>query len=212
MSSNSMTRALRFATAMAVAALLAGCGGAGAPLGPPEPQDILAKPSHTGSLKDAHFVVTGKFTNNGTTVGLNGDGALVYKSPGAGRFTFQTTVAGQQVSFEDISVNGTDYSMTIPGNGKWTATASTSGLGPSSFTGTSAFKYVGEENLPSGKAWHASANDKDGNPFDGWIRESDGYPLKYVITQQGNSLTLTFDKYNTGAAIAAPPASQVVKG
>ncbi|TMD47163.1 MAG: hypothetical protein E6I86_09985 [Chloroflexi bacterium] len=197
---------------MAAAALLAGCGGPGSPLGPPKPQDILAKPVHASSLKDAHFLVTGKFTNNGATVGLNGDGALLYKSPGAGRFKFQTTVAGQQVSFEDISVNGTDYTLTVPGNGKWVAKTSTSGLGPNSFTGTSAFKYVGEESLAGGKAWHASANDKDGNPFDAWIRESDGYPLKYVIAQQGNTLTLTFDKYNTGAAIAPPPASQVVQG
>jgi hypothetical protein len=207
-----MTTARRFGAAMMAAALLAGCGGPGSPLGPPKPQDILAKPLHAGNLKDAHFLVTGKFTNNGATVGLNGDGALLYKSPGAGRFKFQTTVAGQQVSFEDISLNGTDYTLTVPGNGKWVAKASTSGLGPNSFTGASAFKYVGEESLASGKAWHASANDKDGNPFDAWIRESDGYPLKYVITQQGNSLTLTFDKYNTGEAIAAPPASQVVKG
>ncbi len=207
-----MTRALRFATAMAAAALLAGCGGPGSPLGPPSPKDILAKPVHTSSLKDAHFLVTGKFTSNGATVGLTGDGALIYKSPGAGRFKFLAAVAGQQVSFEDISVNGTDYTLTVPGNGKWVATASTSGLGPNSFTGTSALKYVGEESLASGKAWHASANGKDGNPFDAWIRESDGYPLKYVITQQGNSLTLTFDKYNTGATIAPPPASQVVKG
>ena len=207
-----MTRAPRFAAAMAAAALLAGCGGPGSPLGPPKPQDILAKPVHASSLKDAHFLVTGKFTNNGATVGLNGDGALLYKSPGAGRFKFQTTVAGQQVSFEDISVNGTDYTLTVPGNGKWVAKTSTSGLGPNSFTGTSAFKYVGEESLAGGKAWHASANDKDGNPFDAWIRESDGYPLKYVIAQQGNTLTLTFDKYNTGAAIAPPPASQVVQG
>jgi hypothetical protein len=207
-----MTTAQRVGAAMVAATLLAGCGGPGSPLGPPKPQDILAKPLHAGNLKDAHFIVTGKFTNNGATVGLNGDGALLYKSPGAGRFKFQTTVAGQQVSFEDISVNGTDYTLTVPGDSKWVAKASTSGLGPDSFTGTSAFKYVGEESLAGGKAWHASANDKDGNPFDAWIRESDGYPLKYVITQQGNSLTLTFDKYNTGEAIAAPPASQVVKG
>jgi hypothetical protein len=207
-----MTGGLRFAAAMLATGLLAACGGPGTPLGPPSPQDILAKPVHSSSLKDAHFLVTGKFTNNGSTVGLSGDGALLYKSPGAGRFKFQTTVAGQQVSFEDISVNGTDYTLTVPGNSKWVAKASTSGLGPSSFTGVSTFKYVGEESLPGGKAWHASANDKDGNPFDAWIRESDGYPLKYVITQQGNSLTLTFDKYNTGVAITPPPASQVVKG
>jgi len=207
-----MTKVLRSVPAVVAASLLAACGGPGTPLGPPSPQDVLSKPVHAGNLKDAHFLVSGKFATNGATVGVTGDGALLYKSPGAGRFKFQTTVAGLQVSFEDVSINGTDYTLTIPGNGKWVAKASTSGLGPSSFTGTSAFKYVGEENLGGGKAWHASAKDKDGNPFDGWIRESDGYPLKYVITQQGNSLTLTFDKYNTGVTIAPPPASQVVKG
>jgi len=206
-----MTMVRRIAGVMAAAALLAGCGGPGSPLGPPSPQDILAKPVHASSLKDAHFIVSGKFTDQGKTVALAGDGALVYAS-GSGRFKFQTTVAGQQVSFEDISVNGTDYSMTIPGSGKWVARPSATALGPTSFTGAADFKYVAEESLPQGKAWHASAKDKDGNPFDGWIRESDGYPIRYVITQQGNTLTLTFDKYNTGEKIAPPPASQVVKG
>src|SRR6202521_829095 len=154
MSSRSVTTVLRFVTAIAAGVLLAGCGGPGSPLGPLSPQNILAKPVHTSSLKDAPFLVSGK----------------------------------------------------------WVPRASTSGLGPNSFAGASNFKYVGEETLPQGKAWHASAKDKDGNPFDAWIRESDGYPLKYVITQQGNTLTLTFDKYNTGQAIAPPPASQVVKG
>ena len=211
MSSRSVTALARLFAAMAAAAVLAGCGGPGSPLGPPSPQDILAKPVHASSLKDAHFIVSGKFTDKGKTVALAGDGALVYAS-GSGRFKFQTTVAGQQVSFEDISVGGTDYSMTIPGSGKWVARASAAALGPNSFAGASAFKYIGEENLPQGKAWHASAKDKDGNPFDAWIRESDGYPVRYVITQQGNTLTLTFDKYNTGEKIAPPPASQVVKG
>jgi outer membrane lipoprotein-sorting protein len=207
-----LTRITRIAAAMAAAGLLAACGGSN---GPPTAQDVLSKPNHA-NLKDAHFLVTGKGNNQGTTVDINGDGTIVYKAPGAGRFKFQTSVAGQQVSFEDISINGTDYTFTVPGNGKWTATTTSSGLGPNSFTGASEFKYVGEENLPNGKAWHAKAKDKDGNQFDGWIRESDGYPLKYQITQgsaQGtNALTLNFDKYNTGESITAPPASQVVQG
>ncbi len=202
-----MQRLLRLAAAMAGAGLLAACGGAGTPLGPPSPQDILAKPVRASSLKDAHFFVTGKFTDRGVTVVLAGDGALVYKST-AGRFKFQTTVAGQQVSFEDISVNGTDYSLTIPGKGKWVARSNAAALGPNSFIGAPDFKYIGEDRLPGGVGWHASAKDKDGNTFDGWIRESDGYPLEYVITQQGNALTLTFDKYNTGESITPPPASQ----
>lgn len=203
-----MTGIARIAAAIVAAALLAGCGGSSRP---PTPQDILSKPNHA-NLKDAHFLVTGKASNQGTLVDINGDGTIVYIAPGAGRFKFQTTTAGQPVSFEDISINGIDYTFTVPGNGKWTATTTSSGLGPASFTGASEFKYVGEENLSNGKAWHASAKDKDGNQFDGWIRESDGYPLKYEITQGSNALKLTFDKYNTGETIKAPPASQVVQG
>jgi len=139
---------------MAVAALglLAGCGGPGAPLGPPSAKDILSKPLHT-NLNDAHFVVSGKFvssTPGGVAVDVHGDGALVYKNLGAGRFKFETTVAGQKVSYQDISVGGVDYTFVVPGNGKWTAKMTTSGLGRDSFTGASDFAYVGEENLPAG--------------------------------------------------------------
>jgi len=191
--------------------LLAACGGPGTPLGPPSARDILSKPNQS-NLKDAHFLVSGRFTNQAGPVNLKGDGELVYKAPGAGRFTFQTLVAGQTVSFEEISIGGSDYTLTQPGNGKWVSNASTSPLGPTSFSGASDFKYVGEENLSAGKAWHAKAKDKDGNAFDGWIRESDGYPLKYTLIQQSNALTLSFDKFNTGVTIKAPPASQVVHG
>jgi len=199
---------------MAALGIVAACGGPGAPLGPPTAKDILSKPLHAG-LKDAHFVVTGKFVNptpGGAPVDVHGDGALVYRSPVAGRLKVETTVTGTNVSYQDISINGVDYTFIAPGNGKWTAKRTSSGLGPDSFTGTSNFTYVGEESLTSGKAWHAKAKDTEGNQFDGWIRESDGYPLKYAFTQQGNALTLSFDKYNSGETITAPPASQVVQG
>src|SRR5712664_1969161 len=138
-STSRMTRIWVFAATIMSAGLLAACGGSS---GPPTAQDVLSKPNHA-NLKDAHFLVTGKGNNLGTMVDINGDGTIVYKAPGAGRFKFQTSVAGQQVSFEDISINGTDYTFTVPGNGKWTAPTTSSGLGPSSFTGASAFKYVG---------------------------------------------------------------------
>jgi hypothetical protein len=209
-----VARLTRIAAALAAGGILAACGAPGAPLGPPTPKDILSKPLHAG-LKDAHFVVTGKFVNptpGGVPLDVHGDGALVYKSPVAGRLKVETTVTGTKVSYQDISINGVDYTFIAPGNGKWTAKKTSSGLGPDSFTGAKDFTYVGEESLANGKAWHAKAKDTEGNQFDGWIRESDGYPLKYEITQQGNALKLTFDKYNTGESITAPPASQVVQG
>jgi hypothetical protein len=198
-----LRRALLLLTA---AVTLAACG---VPtLVTPTAQQVLAKPQQS-NLKDAHFTVTGKITNNGVTVQLAGDGALVYKPKLEGRFKFQTTVAGQAVTVEEISLDGTNYGLT-PSSTKWTAQKSTSGIDPSAFAGASAQKYVGEETLPQGKAWHATAKDKDGNAFDAYIRESDGYPIKYVETQTGGqNITLTFDRYNAGETITAPPPDQI---
>lgn len=190
--------------------MAAGCG---VPtLGPPpSAKQVLAKPQQS-NLKDAHFNVTGTISGNGVTLKLVGDGALVYKPKPEGRFKFQTTVGGQVVTIEEISLNGTNYGLT-PSSPKWVATKSATGIDPTAFAGASNQKYVGEENLPQGKAWHASAKDKDGNAFEAYIRESDGYPIKYVETQTGGqNITLTFDRYNGGETITAPPADQIQAG
>jgi hypothetical protein len=193
-----------------VAVFAAGCG-VPTPATPPSAKEVLAKPQQS-NLKDAHFLVTGKITNNTETVQLVGDGALAYKPKPAGRFKFQTTVGGQTLTIEEISLDGTNYGLT-PASPKWVAIKSSSGIDPNAFAGASALKYIGEETLPQGKAWHASAKDKDGNAFDAYIRESDGYPIKYIETQTGGqNITLTFDHYNTGETIAAPPADQVQQG
>lgn len=193
---------------VAVAVLTAGCG-VPTPAPPPSAKEVLAKPQQS-NLTDAHFAVTGKITNNGVTVQLVGDGALVYKPKPAGRFKFTTTVGGQPLTIEEISVDGTNYGLT-PASTKWQAQKSaTGGIDPGAFSGASEQKYIGEEMMPQGKVWHASAKDRDGNAFDAYIRESDGYPIKYVETQTGGqNITLTFDRYNTGETITAPPADQI---
>ena len=178
----------------------------------PTAKEVLAKPQQS-NLKDAHFKVTGKVTDDsGVTLDLVGEGALVYKPKLAGKFSFHTTVGGQTVTLQEISVDGTNYGLS-PGSTKWVATKSSSGIDPSAFAGASVQKYVGEENLSQGKAWHASAKDKDGNAFDAYIRESDGYPIKYVETQTGGqNITLMFDRYNAGETVTPPPADQIEPG
>jgi hypothetical protein len=195
---------------LSAAALTAGCG-IPTPAAPPSAKEVLAKPQQS-NLTNAHFGVTGKITNNGVTVELVGDGALAYKPKPAGRFKFTTTVGGQTLTIEEISLDGTNYGLT-PASPKWVATKSASGIDPNAFSGASDQKYIGEETLPQGKAWHASAKDKDGNAFDAYIRESDGYPIKYVETQTGGqNITLSFDKYNSGETITAPPPDQIQAG
>jgi hypothetical protein len=189
------------------AALTAACG-VPTPLAPPGAKEVLAKPQQS-SLKDAHFKVTGKIADNNATIDIVGDGALVYKPKLAGRFQFTTTVSGQTATIKEISVNGMNYGLS-PASPKWVASASATGIDPNAFAGKSDQKYIGEENLPQGKAWHVTAKDDGGNAFDAYIRESDGYPIKYVETQGGGqNITLTFDQYNTGETITAPPADQI---
>lgn len=192
-----------------VAALTAACG-VPTPAAPTA-KDVLAKPQQS-DLKDAHFNVTGKIEDNGVTVELVGDGALTYKPKLAGRFRFTTNVGGRAVTIQEISLDGTNYGLT-PASPKWVATKDPSGIDPNAFAGASDQKYLGEENLPQGKAWHATAKDRGGNAFDAYIRERDGYPIKYVETQSGGqNITLTFDRYNTGEQINPPPADQITQG
>lgn len=193
---------------MLLAALLAAGCGTPTPSAPPTAKEVLAKPGHS-NLMEAHFNVSGTVTDNGVAVNLSGDGALMYQPKPAGQIKFQTTVGGQRVDFQEISIDGTNYGL-APGATTWIASKTGSALDPSAFVGATDQKYLGEIVLPQGKAWHASAIDKDGNAFDAFIRESDSYPIKYVENQTGGqNIILTFDRYNTGATITPPPAAQV---
>lgn len=190
--------------------LTAACG-VPTPAAAPSAKEVLAKPQQS-NLKDAHFNLTGKVTDNVETAPVVGDGLLVYKPKVAGHITFKATLGGQAVTIQELSLEGTNYGLT-PASPKWVATKSSEGFDPNAFTGATEQKYIGEETLPQGKAWHVTAKDNGGNAFDAYIRESDGYPIKYVETQSGGqNITLIFDKYNTGETITAPPADQIQPG
>lgn len=203
-------KAGRLVAALLTGIMIGACG-IPTPAAAPSGKEVLAKPQRS-NLKDAHFTVTGRIVENGVTVDLTGDGALVYKPKPQGRFRFQTTIGGQTITIEEISLDGTNYGLS-PGATKWVATKSANGIDPSAFAGASEQKYIGEVTLPQGKAWHASAKDADGNPFEAYVRESDDYPIKYVETQSGGqNITLAFDRYNTGLTITPPPPSDIETG
>jgi hypothetical protein len=199
------------AIVVALTALTTASCGIPTPATPPTAKEVLAKPVNS-DLRDAHFTVSGKLDDNGVTLQLGGEGVLVYKPKPAGHFKSQTVVGGQDVALEEISIDGTNYGKS-PGATTWVSTKSPSGFDPGAFSGASAQKYLGEVSLPQGKAWHASAKDSEGNDFEAFIREKDGYPIKYVETQSGGqNITLTFDRYNAGDTVTAPPADQVQAG
>ena len=72
---------------------------------------------------------------------------------------------------------------------------------------------VGEEQTAQGKAWHLSGTDLTASPFQIWIREKDGYPIKYTRNDpKSGSDVIVLDRYNTGQSVLQPPASEVVSG
>jgi hypothetical protein len=177
------------------------------PAAPPTAAEILNKP-YTATVKDAHFALVAHVVSGNVSFDATGDGTLVVKPQPAMKFTMLTTVSGQSLTFETIIIAGKQY-LRAPDNPRWTVTSSTSSTNPSTlFKGTGA-TYLGEDTLPQGKAWHVKAKDKNGNPFEAWVRETDGYPLKYASTMQGSTFTATFDRFNTGLTVTAPPASDV---
>ena len=187
---------------LAMTALLAACGNSAS--GPPSAQDILNRPNQA-NVKDAHFTLVAHLNSGGISFNATGDGIVVIKPVRASKFTMETTVSGQTLKFEEIIVGGKEYDLS-PDNPRWTVAPSVAS-NPSS-SGKNAV-YLGEENLKNGKAWHVRATDENSNPFEAWVRESDGYPLKYARTSAGTTFTASFDRFNTGETVTAPPASDI---
>jgi hypothetical protein len=194
------------ATLVVSVLMLAACGPTQNPVAKlPTASEILNKPDQA-SVKDAHFTLVAYIVSAGVAFDATGDGVIVIKPAQGSRFTMTTTIAGQSLKFEEIIIGGKEYDL-APDNPRWTVKASTSS-NPSSFKGTDAV-YLGEDALAQGKAWHVKAKDASGSAFEAWVRESDGYPLKYATTTQGSSFTATFDHFNTGQTVTAPPSSDV---
>jgi outer membrane lipoprotein-sorting protein len=201
-------KALAWLLFLVAAVLVAACGnGASAPTTPPTAAEILNKP-YTASVTDAHFTLVAHVVSGNIAFDATGDGALVVKPQPAMKFTMLTTVGGESLTFETIIIGGKEYSLS-PDNPRWAVTSSSSSTNPGSmFKGTNPM-YLGEETLAQGKAWHVRAKDAQDNPFDAWVREADGYPLKYASMTQGSTFTATFDRFNTGETVSAPPASDI---
>jgi outer membrane lipoprotein-sorting protein len=200
-------KALAWLVLLMAALVAAACGNSADGKRTPSAAEILNKP-YTANVKDAHFMLVAHVVSGNVTFDATGDGALVVKPQQAMRFTMLTTVAGQALKFETIIIGGKEYALS-PDNPRWTVTPSGSSSNPSSmFKGTSA-TYLGEETLAQGKAWHVKAKDAQNNPFDAWVRETDGYPLKYASMTPGLTFTATFDRFNTGQTVTAPPASDL---
>lgn len=136
---------------------------------------------------------------------FKGDGVMVFKPSFALDLHLSTSIGAIPVVLELISADGASY--TKVGNGKFTTSPATDNSNPTNKSAD--LKLVGENTMGNDKAWHISGK-RDGQPFEEWIRENDGYLLKMLSrNNQGTQFTFTFDKFNQGVKITTPPANQI---
>lgn len=181
--------------------------GCSAPLiGPPAAHDILAKPSKSG-IKDAHAAVKGHFASGGFAAEITGEGLVIFRPKTAMHLRLQGQLGALPFGLEIISVDGKDYQRL--GTQKWTQENAKKPADPEGWQRATDPRLLGEETLPQGKTWHVKSKDQSGNDFDLWVRQTDGYPLKYASGSSDGSFTLIFDKFNTGATVKAPPPSEI---
>lgn len=181
--------------------LVTGCGG------PPTAKEILAKPANS-DLKDSHVSVTGHIVSGAFSLDVTGDGVIILRPKAASHLRLQGSLGAIPIAIEELSSGGKSYSRV--GSAKWTVDQASGGTAGTSWSDARNPSVVGEENLPAGKVWHVKATGSDGKPFDIWVRESDGYPLKLSgLLGDGGTINLVFDKFNTGAVVAVPAASDI---
>jgi len=174
----------------------------------PTAAEILAKPA-LSNMKDMHFTATVRATSGGQTAELTGEGDMVVKPSSAFRLKVQGVVGGASVSQEIITKGGTDYVR--QGGQKFKASPSTQASDVNTWQEATDGTLLGDEELPTGKAWHVKATSRQGNAFEAWVRKSDGYLLRYFATSKSGNTTFTYsmDRFNSGVSIDAPPASEV---
>lgn len=176
-----------------------------APWSPPTATEILQKPAQSG-MQDGHFNLKGHFTSGAFAADVTGDGVMVVKPKYAVQFNLQGSLGQLAFAIEELVVDGNSY--TRAGTQKWTESPSTSEPGNVE-SGATNPRLIGEDNLAVGKSWHVHATNSSGQPYDAWVRESDGDIAKYSSSTDTGTLTLEFDKYNTGERVSAPNPADV---
>jgi hypothetical protein len=213
-------RAAGWTLVVATAVLVLACGGSAAGAGTPSarpratsspapsPSQILTKPAGS-SMRDMHFVATVRTTSGGQTTTFTGEGDMVVRPYSAYHLVVRTAGGAPSLTEEVITAGGTDYVR--QGTQKFRASPSTQGSDVNTWRDATAAALLGTEAMPGGTAWHVRATSPQGNPFEAWIREGDGYLLRYTAASKTGMTTFDYSMvaFNTGVSIAAPPANQV---
>jgi len=195
-------------------ALLSACGSTSTK--PLTAADILMK-AQNANVRDATFTMDLTVTVSGQAIPATGSGSFVTSQKRQDQ-KFSLTTQGITVTIEQI-IDGKDtYTKSITDD-TWKKTTNAMDYSPLSYDSLANVTLVGTEMVNGYKAYHLKGTGTDttggNNPEEYWIRTSDFYPLKALLTTTGDTPvngTLTFANWNMGATISLPDPSKVTAG
>jgi hypothetical protein len=183
------------------------CAGAGAacagPLsaGPRSAGDLWDRPAES-NVRNAHATVAG----SGDGMTFQGDGLVVFRPRMALSLHLQTLTGTLPAELDVLEVGGATYQRAATDQ-KWVR-SSTSPPDPTWENATDP-RLIGQDRIGGDPAWHLRAT-RGSVPVDMWVRQHDGYPLRLVTPNgKGATFTFTFDRFNTGVQVDAPPPVQL---
>jgi hypothetical protein len=159
-------------------------------------------PARSG-LKAAHVTVSGPLA-------IRGDGMVTFQPLSA----YSLRLHGTPFAVEFLSVGGKSYHRIEAA--KWTP-SQTSIIDVSTWSAAKDVTYIGAEKLSGAETWHVKAKNSQGDDFEVWIRQDDGYPLRYSVRTCApvrdceppsgpgrNTYVMTFDRFNQGSTVTPP--------
>jgi hypothetical protein len=163
--------------------------------------EVLHMPSRSGAL-DARLAIAGHVTVAGIAIPLKGEGLMAFGARPAMAAKVVVRIAGEEQVVEEVAVDGISYSRT--GSAPWHENLDVRINQPDRWRQARAVAMLPPDHLSLGDAWHVVAMSPQGHQFEAWVRQRDGYPLRFALRDPDSLLVIDYRDFDRRAVIIAP--------
>jgi hypothetical protein len=163
--------------------------------------EVLRMPSQSGA-QNARLAIVGHVTVAGITIPLKGEGLMAFGAKPAMTVKVVLRISGEEQLVEEVAVDGISYSRT--GSAPWHQDLDVRINQPDRWRQARAVAMLPSDRLSLGDAWHVVAMSPQGHQFEAWVRQRDGYPLRFALRDPDSLLVIDYRDFNRGAVIIGP--------
>ena len=175
----------------------------------PSATEVLSMPSRSRA-EDARLTISGHVTVAGTAIAFAGEGLMVFGRKPAMAARVVLRLAGEEQIVEQVAADGILYSRI--GSAAWSEDLDVRINQPDRWRQARAIAMLPPEPLPLGDAWHVAAVSPHGHRFEAWVRQRDGYPLRFAVRATDSLLVIDYHDFDHGAAITGQPQAEIRTG